>query len=165
MSNEGTERDTSNDELELYAEHPTMFRNHPLAFVLSWALIVAGVVGSPVSLLTLEEHSEAAAIGAGVVAAIAAIILFRWWLKTLATKLTVTSQRTILRRGLLSKHINEISHANIRNVQIVQSPKERIFKTGKVKIASAGQASVEIEVEGLPHPQKIRELINKHRNG
>jgi hypothetical protein len=44
MSDEAAERDVSNDELELYAENPTMFRNHPLAFVLSWVVIVAGVV-------------------------------------------------------------------------------------------------------------------------
>lgn len=97
-------------------------------------------------------------------AAILAATLLVWKLKTMATKLTVTDQRSILRRGLLSKHINEINHVNIRNVQIRQNLLERIFSTGTVQIASAGQASIEIEVEGLPHPDQIRELINQHRN-
>ncbi len=162
---ETKQQDQATGEQELYAAHPTMFRNHPVAFVLCLLLLLAGVIGAPTAYYTLEEHTELATIGAAAVAVMVAIAMGRWWFRTLATKLRVTSQRTILRHGLLSKHINEISHGNIRNVQIKQNPIERLFSTGTVKIASAGQSSVEIEVEGLPHPEKIRELINKHRNG
>lgn len=164
MTDEATAETATKEEKELYSEHPTMARNHPFAFALCWLLILAGGIGAPVALWKLEEYTQTVAIAGGVVAGIAALVMLRWWFRTLATRLTITSYRTILRRGLLSKHINEVSHANIRNVQIEQNPLERIFSTGTVKISSAGQSNIEIEVVGMPHPEKIRELINNYRN-
>jgi uncharacterized membrane protein YdbT with pleckstrin-like domain len=90
-------------------------------------------------------------------------LLIRWWIKVLATKLTVTNERTMVRRGLLSRHTNEVWHDNVRNVQVYQSLMQRVFSVGRVQISSAGQAEVEIDVSGLPHPQRIREVINQHR--
>jgi len=124
------------EEKEIYSDHPAMFRNHPIWFVLS-VLLCLVIVGIP--------------------------ILIVWYLECRATNLIVTDQRTTLRRGILSKKTNEVYHDNVRNVQIHQTLMDRIFKVGYIGISSAGQGGVEIEVKGIPNPEEVKSLIDKHR--
>ena len=125
------------EEKVLYEEHPAMFRNHPYLFILSVILI--------------------AAFGLGLV------ILLIWWLQTLGTKLTVTDERITLRKGILSKFTNEVFHTDIRNVQLDQSFFQRLFDVGTIAISTSGQEGIEISVQGIPHPQNVRDLIDKYR--
>jgi uncharacterized membrane protein YdbT with pleckstrin-like domain len=113
-----------------------MFRNHPIAFVLCVALSIAGI---------------------GIV------ILLVWWVRCLATQLTITNEQTTLRRGILSKHTNDVFHSNVRNTQVRQSFFQRVFDVGYVGISSAGQAGMEIEIDGIPRPEQVKELIDEHR--
>lgn len=123
-------------EKELYRAHPAMFRNNPLVFVLTLVLCLVGV---------------------------GLIILLFWWLNVLGTTLTVTDKRTILRRGILSKHTNEVLHGNVRNIQLRQGPLQRMLKVGYLGISSAGQGGIEIEVQGIPDPEGVKKLIDEYR--
>ena len=114
-----------------------MFRNNPIGFIISIILV-------PVS-------------GAGL------ILLLYWWLKVKGISLMVSNERITLRRGILSKHINEVFLSDIRNVQINQSFFQRIFGVATIAVSTAGQADVEIAVDGLRDPQKIKEIIDQHR--
>lgn len=125
------------EEAILYQSHPAMFRNHPVAFVLCVVLSLAGV---------------------------GLVILLAWWLRCLATELTITNEQTTLRRGILSKHTNDVFHSNVRNIQVRQSFFQRMFDVGYVGISSAGQAGMEIEIDGIPHPERVKELIDEHRH-
>lgn len=125
------------DEVVLYEDHPSMFRNHPVYFVLCVLLI---------------------AVGVGV------IILFFWWLDTLATTLTVTNEQTTLRKGILSKHTNDVFHNNVRNIQVRQTVMQRLFNVGWIGISSAGQSGLEIEINGIKDPHRVKEIIDEHRN-
>jgi len=124
-------------ETTLYQSHPSMFRNHPILFTLSIVLI--------------------AAYGAGL------LILLMWWLQVLGTTLIVTDERVTLRKGILSKHTNEVYHTDVRNVQVSQGVFQRMLGVGTIGISSAGQADVEIEVAGMPKPQRIKDIIDQHR--
>lgn len=120
----------------LYESHPSMFRNHPIYFCLCIILSLA-VVGL--------------------------IMLLIWWLQTLGTTLIITNEKTILRKGILSKNTNEVFHDNVRNVQVKQTFLQRMFNVGYIGISSAGQAGLEIEVNGIPEPEEIKRLISEHR--
>jgi len=120
-----------------YQSHPSMFRSNPIGFILALVLIVA--------------------VGLGL------LILLVWWLKCLGTTLIVTNKKTTLRRGILSKHINEVYHSDVRNVQVSQTMFQRMFGVGAIGISSAGQGGVEIRVSGLPAPAKIKDIIDRHR--
>ena len=85
------------------------------------------------------------------------------WLKQRGTRLTITDRRTTLREGILDKRTNEIRHADIRNVQVIQGFVDRLFRVGTLDLSSAGQSDVEIEVKGLPDPQGIAKLIRDQR--
>ena len=122
-------------EVVLYEEHPAMFRNHPFYFLICVLLIVVGV---------------------GI------ILLLYWWIQTLGTTLTVTNEQTTLRKGILAKYTNDVFHSNVRNIQVRQSFMQRVFNVGWIGISSAGQAGVEIEVNGMPDPQKVKQIIDDH---
>ena len=90
-------------------------------------------------------------------------VFFVWWLKIKGTTLTVTSERTSCRRGILSKAISEVWHRDIRNVQLNQSLLQRILGVGTIGISSAGQNEVEINVSGIPDPEQVKRLIDENR--
>ena len=125
-------------ETVLYDENPSMFRNRPLEFIISCLLCLV-VVGF--------------------------VILLIWWIRCKGTQLTVTSERTRLRKGLLSKSITEVWHRDVRNVQLRQSFFQRILGVGFLGISSAGQGGIEIAVSGIPDPERVKELIDNHRLG
>ncbi len=140
------------DEKELYVAHPAMFRNRPLSYFFWVASIPAGAVLG-------YMFTPYAFILSGV----GCVALLVWWLNVLGTKLTVTDKRTLLRRGILSKHINEVLHSNVRNIQVNQSLLQRLFGVGLVGISCSGQSGIEIEVVGVPDPEQVRKLIDEHR--
>lgn len=125
------------EEKILYESHPSMFRNHPFWFSLCVILSLVGV---------------------------GLIILFVWWLKCKATTLTVTTEQTTLRKGILSKYTNDVFHSNVRNIQVGQTFFQRMFDVGYIGISSAGQAGLEIEVQGIPHPHQVKDLIDDCRS-
>lgn len=116
----------------LYDSHPKMFRGHPLGFLVSVVLI-------PVA-------------GLGI------LILLVWWLKCKATRLTLDEERSLLERGLLSKSRMDLRHAHVRTVHVYQTLGQRLFGVGRITIYTAGDEP-EIEVDGMPDPYRVREII------
>ena len=123
-------------ETVLYKDSPAMFRNRPVLFLICCALIPFGI---------------------GIV------VLLVWWLRCLATTLVITDRRVTLRKGILSKATNDVLIADIRNVRIEQSMWQRIFGVGSVAVSTSGQSDMEIEVHGVPAPDRIKAIINDRR--
>lgn len=123
---------------ELYSEHPVMFKNNPLGFILCLILIPVGGIGL--------------------------LILLTWHLKNKASKLSVNSNEILFEKGLLSKERSEVNLASVRTTKVKQSFFNRIFGVGTIEIYTAGD-SPEIIASGMPDPNKIRELIKANQNG
>lgn len=123
---------------ELYSEHPVMFKNHPIGFVVCLLLI-------PV-------------FGMGL------LILLWWHLQNKSSKLTVQDNDILYETGLLSKVRSEVNISGVRTIKVKQSFFNRVFGVGTVEIYTAGD-SPEIVAHGLPDPNKIRELIKAQQNG
>jgi len=117
----------------LYEDNPKIFRNKPILFILSVALIIA--------------------YGLGLV------ILLIWYFKTKAVKFKVTNDSVILRQGFLSKEISEINIEDIRKINISQSFLQRIFGTGTLKISSSATSEQEIAIYGFKKPEEIKDII------
>jgi membrane protein YdbS with pleckstrin-like domain len=129
---------TSAVETTEYEAHPPMFRNHPILFIITFALCFLFGIGL--------------------------LIFLIWWIRSLSTTLTVTSKRTTLRKGLLSKSTSEVYHKDVKNVQVDQSALQRLFDIGTIKISSAGQADFEISVEGIQNPNIVKQIIDECKN-
>ena len=113
-----------------------MFRNRPVGFIATVVLCVV-LVGF--------------------------VIFLVWWLRCKGTQLTITTDRTRLRKGILSKSITEVWHQDVRNVQLNQTFFQRLLGVGSLGISSAGQAGLEISVSGIPDPDQVKNLIDQHR--
>lgn len=124
------------EETIFYEENPSMFRNHPVAFCGTCLLCIVGI---------------------------GLIIFLFWWIQCKGTTLTVTRDYTRLRKGILSKSITEVWHRDVRNVQLNQTFFQRLFDVGTLGISSAGQSGIEISVSGLPDPDGVKALIDRHR--
>jgi uncharacterized membrane protein YdbT with pleckstrin-like domain len=129
---------SASSERILYEAHPAMFRNRPITFVLCviLSLVLIGLIP-----------------------------LLIWYLQSRGTSLIVTTEQTTLRRGILSKYTNDVFHENVRNIIVRQSWFQRMMGTGYVGISSSGQSGIEIEVNGIPDPDRVKELIDDCRSG
>jgi uncharacterized membrane protein YdbT with pleckstrin-like domain len=129
--------------------------------------IIAGVVGVGFSLFGMGLSingkelltasillivSAAIAIGGGVV-------FLMWYIGMKMTTLTVTSERTMLREGILSRDTSEVRHTDVRNLQIDQNMGQRIMGVGDLAISSSGQDDIEVIVRAIPNPSEIADLI------
>jgi uncharacterized membrane protein YdbT with pleckstrin-like domain len=124
-------------ETVLYKDSPAMFRNRPILFLLCCVLVLAYGIGL--------------------------LILLVWWLQCVGTSLTVTEDRVSLRKGILSKYTNDVLISDIRNVIVGQNLFQRILGVGSIGVSTAAQSGLEIEVSGLPNPQKVRAIIDEQR--
>jgi uncharacterized membrane protein YdbT with pleckstrin-like domain len=123
---------------ELYSEHPVMFKNNPLGFILCLILIPVRGIGL--------------------------LILLTWHLKNKASKLSVNNNEILFEKGLLSKERSEVNLTSVRTTKVKLSFFNRIFGIGTIEIYTAGD-SPEIIASGMPDPNKIRELIKANQNG
>ncbi|MCG7955299.1 MAG: PH domain-containing protein [Candidatus Thiodiazotropha endolucinida] len=122
---------------ELYSEHPVMFKNNPIGFIVSIILI-------PV-------------FGIGLV------ILLVWHLQNKASKLTINDSEILYEKGLLSKERSEVNISSVRTTKVKQSFFDRIFGVGAIEIYTAGD-SPEIVAKGLPDPNRISEIIRPKKD-
>jgi len=120
-----------------YTANPVMFKASPFMFILCLLLIPAGI---------------------GIV-----FLLF-WKLQCMGTKLTVSEGAIHLERGLLSKTRTEIDCDSVRTVQVQQTFLNRIFGVGRIVVYTAGDEA-ELNVDGLPDPNMIRDVIKGNKDG
>ena len=154
----------------LRVAHPAPFRNHPggvlvclLVLVGGAVLLVAAVAGG-LGLGLLDAVSGIAAgttlaIAAGVVALLGLIPLLYWWIESRFITLTITSERTILREGIVSRDTSEVRHTDVRNIQVDQGFAQRMLGVGEIAISSAGQDTLELILHGAPDPEGIAAIV------
>jgi uncharacterized membrane protein YdbT with pleckstrin-like domain len=151
----------SSEEKRLYRLHPSMSRNRPITFLILLAILIFGIA-SPLIWKELSYQDDWILLIAAVIISLLGYGI--WWLTTQAVALVITNQRTTLRRGLLSKHIIEVYHSNVRNVQVRQGLWDRLFNVGHLSIASAGSQGYEIDIQGIPKPYDVRKTIDEFRH-
>jgi len=118
-----------------YSEHPAMFKNNPLGFILAVLLVPL---------------------------AIGVLILLWWYLKCKSTKLEFVGNDIVLEKGLLSKDRTELNAETVRTVNVYQSLFDRMFGVGRISIYTAGDVP-EVEVSGIPRPHDFRDLIKQQQ--
>ena len=142
----------------LYSENPKMPRNSPFKFTLIIILNIAGLVAA----IRLDQQNFQII---GLLVWLGTVIwLLIWYLKTKSKKLSITNRDMLYEVGLLRKNRKELALDKVRTVEVDQDFIERIFGVGKVRVFTAGDEP-EIVVEGLPDPNKIRELIKNIQHG
>ena len=104
-------------------------------------------------------------LGVGLLCAavVGLFVLLHEWLKCRACRLVVTTRRTTLQEGIASRYTNELEHRDVRSVQVSQGFIDRLVGVGTLELSSAGQGDIEIEVDKIPDPQRVAEIIRTYR--
>ena len=76
-----------------------------------------------------------------------------------STSYTITNQRVMIERGMLSKSLNEIDLRYIDDTQFFQSFTGRLLGIGNVTLISSDKAFPTTVLQGIAKPRDIREMI------
>jgi membrane protein YdbS with pleckstrin-like domain len=85
------------------------------------------------------------------------------WCRRRSVVLRIYPGRITLERGLLSKSYRELIIHDIRSVEIDQSLFARMVGIGDLTISTAARVDADEEIEGIPNPKAVRDLILAQR--
>jgi uncharacterized membrane protein YdbT with pleckstrin-like domain len=144
---------------DLHPGEEVVFEGHPswrglLSFYLGGiaaALAIAVVVG------LIWSVWLALLAGAVRVAGVLAYGLF----KRQATTYMVSSQRLYIRRGMLSKRVQQTRIDRVQNVNTEQSLRERLLRVGTVDFDTAGTDDSEFRFVGIAQPGEVVDAVDR----
>jgi uncharacterized membrane protein YdbT with pleckstrin-like domain len=76
---------------------------------------------------------------------------------------SLTSDRLIERRGLISSRRREMELADVRSIEVNRSLKQRMLGLGDVGVASAASADFMIRMLDIPDPERVAEILRQAR--
>ena len=85
------------------------------------------------------------------------------WAQRKSVVLRIYPGRVTLERGLLSKSYRELIVSDIRSIEIDQRILARIVGIGDLTISTAATVDPDEEIEGIPNPKAVRDLIAAQR--
>lgn len=135
------------------------YPNLPQAmFWQGWDAVVAKSGGY----MTIVRDLNIAVRGAAFAMLILGIALFAHMLMVRATtEIAVTSHRLVLKEGIVSRNVDEMSVDRIESVHVIQSILGRIFNFGTVMVRGMGVG--EIVLPPLADPISFRNALEKAR--
>ena len=142
----------------LFEGHPSWrallaFYAKGLGLTLVVALIAAGVT-------RIGGHVES-----GVVAAVAvigvAITLLAGFIRRVTTSYTITNRRLHIRRGVVSREVQETRLERVQNVNYSQGFLERVLQIGDVDFDTAGGDDYGFTFAGVADPEQVTEQVDR----
>jgi uncharacterized membrane protein YdbT with pleckstrin-like domain len=150
--------DLSPGERLIYEGHPSW--RATLGFYVAGLIVVAAAaaVGYVLSGAGIAVVAGAAAF---------ALVLVVGWLKRVTTSYLITSRRLQIRRGILSRHVEETRVERIVDVSVRQSLFERVLGIGTVNFDNAGgQPGDDFRFVGIAGPRRVTQALNEvHEEG
>ena len=145
--------------MDLHAGERVIYEGHPswrstfgfyfLGLLIAVAAVVIGVV------------ADKTGIGAAAGAVIFVIVLIVGFLRRITTRYLITNRRLQIRRGLLSKHVEETRIDRVVDVTVHQGVFDRILQIGAVDFdnASAQQGDL-FRFTGVGSPEEVVRAID-----
>ena len=146
--------------LNLSPGEQVIFQGHPswralLGFYLK-GILVAAIVGVLVKLF-----GGGSAGGFLVVLVLIAGTVLIGFVRRMATTYTITSRRLNIRRGVLSREIQETRLERVQNVNYNQSVYQRLMQIGDVDFDTAASGDYDFIFYGVADPQDVVHQVDK----
>ena len=105
----------------------------------------------------------AADSGIGVAAgAVVLVIVLVWgYLKRFATRYAITNRRLHIRRGILSRSIEETRLDRVQDVKIKQGIGQRILGIGTVDFDTSAESGAGFRFEGIAQPDHVARQVDR----
>jgi uncharacterized membrane protein YdbT with pleckstrin-like domain len=124
-----------------------------LLAVLVLAAIVAGVTA-------LGDGVEWGLVAAVAIVG-AALLVLGGLVRRIATVYTITNQRLRIKRGILSKKVQQTRIDRVQNVNTDQSVLERVLRVGTVDFDTAGTDDSDFTFSGVSSPSRVVEAVDR----
>ena len=143
--------------MELSTGEHVLFEGHPswrstLSFYLKGllvALVIAAIVGV----------AKSSGTGAGVLAALFAVVIVFGFLRRMATRYMISTRRLQIRRGIVARKVQEARLDRVQNVNTSQSVLDRLLQVGTVDFDTAGSGDADFAFRGVSQPEQVVEAV------
>lgn len=145
--------------MELHPDERIVFEGHP-----SWRAVLSFYIGGVAGALVIAGIVWLAVGGfAALLTAIAliALVVVVGLIKRQATDYMVSNQRLYIRRGILSKKVQQTRIDRVQNVNTEQSFRERLLRVGTVDFDTAGTDASEFRFAGISDPNRIATVVDE----
>jgi uncharacterized membrane protein YdbT with pleckstrin-like domain len=145
--------------MELHDGETMIYEGHPswrsiLGFYLK-GLVAAIVVGVIVFLIT------SLALGIVALVVVLALLVIAGLVKRVSTDFIITTERLHIRRGILSKAVQQTRLERVQNVNTSQSFLERVLRVGRVDFDTAGNDDSDFVFDGVDDPAGVVAAVEK----
>jgi uncharacterized membrane protein YdbT with pleckstrin-like domain len=147
--------------MDLHPGEEIVFEGHPswrgvLGFYIK-GLLAALVIGA------IVFFAVSSGAGIGVFAALFVLVVLAGFIKRMATRYIITTERLHIRRGLLSKRVQQTSIDRVQNVNTDQSLLERVLRVGKVDFDTAGTDDSDFVFQDVAAPGDVVAAVDRAR--
>jgi uncharacterized membrane protein YdbT with pleckstrin-like domain len=145
--------------MDLHPGEEIVFDGHP-----SWrATLGFYVVGFVVAVVAGIVAGVAAGTGIGVVVLLVALVavLVVGFLRRIGTHYLVTTERLRIRRGILSRRVQQTQLDRVQNVNTDQSFFERVLQIGTVDFDTAGTDDSDFTFRGIADPEQVVGAVDR----
>jgi uncharacterized membrane protein YdbT with pleckstrin-like domain len=146
--------------VDLQAGERVIYQGHPswraiLGFYLKGALVgaAAGVLAGFLN--------DGAALGVLTFAVILGITILVGFIKRVATVYTITDRRLNIKRGIISRNVQETRLQRVQNVNYNQGVYERIMQIGDVDFDTAGTDDSNFTFAGVAQPEEVVQQVER----
>jgi uncharacterized membrane protein YdbT with pleckstrin-like domain len=145
--------------VDLHPGEQIVYEGHPTwrALLTYYVTAVGGavVIGVIVALV--------ASVGLGILvgAVLLGLALLVGFVRRMATVYMVSTQRLYIRRGILSKRVQQTRIDRVQNVNTDQSVLERVLRVGKVDFDTAGTDDSDFTFVGIANPDGVVAAVDR----
>jgi len=154
--------------LELHENEHVIFDGHPswrgtLSFYVR-GVMLAALGGAIAAVVTALGSSFSLTTTILVFVVLAALVILTGFLWRLTTTYTITNQRLTIRRGVLSRHVQQTRVERVQNVNVNQSVVDRVMRVGQVDFDTAGSDDSDFTFRGVANPDRVVRAVDEaHR--
>ena len=123
-----------------------------------WGMLLAALTGMALAALPAAWRWWSVAVGVAIWLLLATRSAVSWW----STTYVLTTERIVVRRGLVARTGTEIPLESITNVLFRQRTLQRLLGYGDVLVESAGSQG-QSRLEDIPHPDDLQSDIYRAR--
>ena len=145
--------------MDLQSGERVIYQGHP-----SWRAIIGFYLkGILIALIIaiicklIDSTGTAVAVFAGIVA----ITILAGFIKRVATVYTVTDRRLNIKRGIISRNVQETRLQRVQNVNYNQGVYERVMQIGNVDFDTAGTDDSDFTFYGVSQPEQLVEQVDR----
>jgi uncharacterized membrane protein YdbT with pleckstrin-like domain len=146
--------------MELRSGEHELYQGRP-----SWRALmgfyVLGLGLAVVVFVILGLLADNMGIGVAIAVAIAVLTLVIGYVRRIATKYLITTQRLRISRGILRKKVQETRLERVQNVNYEQGVIDRILRVGNVDFDTAGTDDSEFRFEWVNNPEGVVRAVDQ----